>query len=61
MRNKTKISTNTLMRIRNYGNGVFIIVAGVISFILHSRANFFFIWTIHINHFIKWIDWQTID
>ncbi len=42
MRNKTKISTNTLMRIRNYGNGVFIIVAGVISFILHSRANFFY-------------------
>lgn len=40
MRNKTKISTNTLMRIRNYGNGVFIIVAGGMFFIIHNKANF---------------------
>ncbi len=28
------------MRIRNYGNGVFILVGGIISFMLHNKINF---------------------
>ncbi len=40
MGTKNRISTDTLIRIRNYGNGVFIIVSGGISFILQSKVNF---------------------
>lgn len=52
-----RISINTLMRIRNYGNGVFILAAGIMAFVLHSKANLilygFYILIILLNELVN--------